>query len=165
MPWVSLIVLLAGLVGLFAVSVLVFAIGKFNHLVTLRSRISTEMLQFDLALRRQSAELQASGSLPPDVTARLADAEAKSHRAVSGRLTADNLALLRQAADLVASRAKSSPAPDFFEKSAESWKRITSLADDYRRLHRELPYRVVSRVCDFESLLPGPVPPDKISGI
>ncbi|MFZ4775529.1 MAG: hypothetical protein ACOYM3_09215, partial [Terrimicrobiaceae bacterium] len=98
MPSFFVIALDVGLTALFAAGLLIFAIGKYNHLVTLRRRISTEMLQLDLALRKQSAELQSLGGSPSkDFVRRLALAEEKSHQAVSGRLTGNNLALLSEA--------------------------------------------------------------------
>lgn len=157
----SCFVLIASVVvlaGLLVACLLVFAIGKYNHLVTLRNRISTEMLQLDLALRKQSAELQALvGCLPTDCISRLTLAEEKSHRAVSGRLTASNLAMLTEASGHTLSCWDASGRNDVnhLETTAETWKRIHGLVDDYRRILRGFPYHAVALVCGFDSLSPG----------
>lgn len=152
------------LAGLLVACLLVFAIGKYNHLVTLRNRISTEMLQLDLALRKHSAELQAlGGCLPTDCISRLARAEEISHRAVSGRLTGENLAMLGEASELTLSCWDATGRNDVnhLETTAETWERITNLAEDYRRILQGFPYFAVALACGFDSLSPGNSLPGK----
>lgn len=170
MTWLVLIASVVLLAGLFVACLLVFAIGKYNHLVTLRHRIATEMLQLDFALRIQSAELQAMGGcLPADLASTLALAEDKAHRAVSGRLTGDNLAMLSRASDLIASCREAiiqdgnetRDAANHLGITAENWKRIQALVDDYRRAVRAFPCHLVATVCGFDSLSPGNSLPGK----
>jgi hypothetical protein len=174
MSSVSIIAIAAGFIGLFAAGVSIFAIGKYNHLVTLRHRISTEMLQLDLALRKQSAELQALGSELPghqgdgvsaDFFSHLAQAEEKSHQAVSGRLNADNLAGLSLASDLIAScwevivRAEQEDvvrtAGHRLETNAKAWERIHGLVADYRHFTKGFSCRWVALVSGFDPLSAG----------
>jgi len=170
MSWLVLIASVVLLAGLFVAGLLVFAIGKYNYLVTLRHRITTEMLQLDFTLRMQSAELLAmGGSLPAGLASTLALAEEKAHLAVSGHLTGGTLTLLSRASDLVAScreavsgdeRDARDPANQL-EMTAQAWKRIQALVDDYRRAVRAFPCHMVATVCGFDSLSPGNSLPDK----
>lgn len=167
MPSFLIIAIVVGLTGLFAACLLIYAIGKFNHLVTLRHRISTEILQLDLALRKQSAELQALGGSPSkDFVSRLALAEEKSHRAVSGRLTGNNLALLSEASALVAScwETATTTGQDAVTKSAgnhqvataKTWERIAALVVDYRDSLARLPGYAVALFSGFDPISPWP---------
>ena len=166
----ALIASVVVLAGLFVACLLVFAIGKFNHLVTLRHRITTEMLQLDFALRIQAAELKApGGGLPADFANSLALAEDKAQRAVSGRLTGDNLAMLSEASDHIAlcleatiqDEQDTRNAANQLEITAQTWKRIQALVDDYRRAVRAFPCHLVATVCGFDSLSPGNSLPGK----
>ncbi len=171
MTWLVLIASVVLLAGLFVACLLVFSIGKYNHLVTLRHRIATEMLQLDFALRMQSAELQAMGGcLPVDHASTLTLAEDQAHRAVSGCLTGDNLAMLSRASDLIAScrqainedKRDARDAPNHLETTAENWKRLHALVDDYRRVVGAFPCHMVATVCGFDSLSPGNSLPGKL---
>ena len=142
---------------------LLFAIGKFNQLVTSRQRIATEMLQLDLTLRKQSAALQALGrSLSTDLVSKLALAEEKSHRAVSGHLNGDNLAMLFQASDLVVYCWESAnmieldaagrDSENYLERTWAIRKRINRLIDDYRYFLRVGPSCALARIFGFDPL-------------
>jgi hypothetical protein len=151
---------------------LLFAIGKFNQLVTSRQRISTEMLQLDLTLRMQSAVLQALGSsLSTELVSKLALAEEKSHRAVSGHLSGDNLAMLFQASDLIVYcwesaniielAAAGRDIENYLERTWAIRKRINRLIDDYRNILGVGPFCALARICGFapiflENSLPNP---------
>jgi len=156
--------------GVFAASA--FAIGKFNQLVTLRHRISTRMLQFDFALRNQSAEIRTmvndpawlkAADLPPaGFFSWLARAEESAHRAVSGRLCDGNLAELAAADELIAScwNILLVDARDDLARlarchlvsNAEARGKIAGLVVHYSHLARSISCRWIARASGFESL-------------
>ena len=157
--------------GVFAAAAAAFAIGKYNLLVALRRRISNEMLQFDFALRKQSAELRTLWNNSPcnkagdpaatDFFNRLERAEENSHRAVAGPLCPVNLAKLIAANDLIAScwnammkgggEEIAGLARCRLESNAKAWENISGMFAHYIHHARKVPARWVARVSGLES--------------
>lgn len=92
---VSLIVCASAVLTATAV---LFVIGKFNQLVSLRRKIATEMLQMDFTLRLQCEERRRTSQSDPEI---LLGAERLSHQAVSEPLSSESLKKLDEAAELI----------------------------------------------------------------
>jgi len=147
-----------------------FLIGKFNFLVTLRRQISTEMLQFDFALRKQAAELRTMGGTfswsqegcRKSFFATLDQAELLAHRAVAVPLCVANLEGLAAAAGLVASCWSTIAAPADMRRTAagrlksntEIHEKISCLVGHYGRQIRKFPCRWVAGASGFAGFSP-----------
>lgn len=123
-----------------------FVIGKFNQLVSLRRKIATEMLQMDFALRLQCEELRRTSQSDPEI---LLGAEMLSHQAVSEPLSSESLKKLDEAAELIlplcaAADVRGGPIREASQK-------IRSLTlDDNENLRTSPVCRLIARVLRYE---------------
>jgi len=95
--WITVAALGCAAFGVLGVGVC-FLIGKYNALVTLRSRIANEMLQIDFSLRKQMFALRAfepGETFPLGIGVVFGELEADSHRAASIELSAESVATLK----------------------------------------------------------------------
>lgn len=145
MMMVSLIVCASAVL---TASAVLFVIGKFNQLVSLRRKIATEMLQLDFALRLQCEEWRRTSQSDPEI---LLEAERLSHRAVSEPLSSESLKKLDEAAELIlplCAVADVAGGP-----IREASQKIRSLTLDYNEKLRTSPVcRLIARVLRYEDL-------------